>query len=335
MINQKNYMNSEFSKNGNELVVTESDFATDTFKGLSSIRKYLLPKYFYDETGTGIFQKIMNMPEYYPTACEHEIFTTHKEYMSDIFNRGSERFDLIELGSGDGVKTMILLQKLVEQRSNLRFVPIDISPTATAELTGSLKKSLPDLLVEPLTGDYFHLTDRINGSSRKVILFLGSNIGNFPDEELDLFLQQLSGITNRGDKAVIGFDLKKSPAIIMNAYDDRRGLTAKFNLNHLSRINRELDADFDLQMFEHFTEYNPVSGALNSYLISKAEQRVFVEALGQSFLFKKWEPVFMELSRKFELETIERLAADYGFEVERHLTDRLNYFTDSIWTKTS
>jgi L-histidine Nalpha-methyltransferase len=326
-------MSFQFSKNGNGLVTTDSEFATDTFKGLSANRKYLLPKYFYDETGTLIFQKIMNMPDYYLTACEHEIFTTHKEYMADILNEGSERFDLIELGSGDGIKTRILLEKLVEHGSGLRFIPVDISPTATEQLTGSLKKSLPDLQVEPLTGDYFHLTDRINGSFRKVILFLGSNIGNFPDEDLDLFLKQLSGITSPGDKAVIGFDLKKSPATIMSAYDDRRGLTAKFNLNHLSRINRELEADFDPAMFEHYTEYNPVSGELKSYLISKAEQRVFIDALAQSFLFKKWEPVFMELSRKFELETIESLANKYGFEVERHLTDRLNYFTDSIWTK--
>jgi L-histidine Nalpha-methyltransferase len=326
-------MNSQFSKNGNGLVATDSGFATDTFKGLSSRRKYLLPKYFYDEAGTLIFQKIMNMPDYYLTACEYEIFTTYKEYMSNIFREGSERFDLIELGSGDGIKTRILLEELVGRGAHLRFVPVDISPTATEQLTGSLRKSLPELQVEPLTGDYFHLTGRINGSSRKVILFLGSNIGNFPDEELDLFLKQLSGITSPGDKAVIGFDLKKSPATIMNAYDDRRGLTAKFNLNHLTRINRELQADFDLDMFEHYTEYNPVSGALKSYLISKIEQRVFVEALAQSFLFRKWEPVFMELSRKFELEAIESLADNYGFEVERHLTDRLDYFTDSIWTK--
>jgi len=240
-----------------------------------------------------------------------------------------------ELGSGDGVKTRILLDSLLDEGSDFRFVPVDISKKSTDDLTRSLNRDLPALEVKAFTGDYFQLMRSINGNGniRKVILFLGSNIGNFPDDELDLFLTRLSGFTKSGDKVVIGFDLKKSPGIIMNAYDDPHGLTSKFNLNHLARINRELYADFDLSRFEHFTDYNPYTGEVKSFLISLANQSVFVGETGQTFMFERWEPIFMELSRKFDLDFVEELAARYGFEVERHYTDHRHYFADSVWIK--
>lgn len=317
------------------MIITRPGFAADTLRGLSAGRKFLLPKYFYDEQGSIIFQEIMQMPEYYLTAAESEIFTTYSKNLIKIFREGSYGFDLVELGSGDGVKTRILLNSLLDDGADFRFVPVDISKKSTDDLTGILKQDMPDLEVKAFTGDYFELikSNDSNGNIHKVILFLGSNIGNFPDDELDLFLTGLSGFTRSGDKVVIGFDLKKSPAIIMNAYDDPYGLTRKFNLNHLARINRELHADFDLSRFEHFTEYNPYSGELKSYLISLANQSVLAGKPGQTFMFERWEPIFMELSRKFELDEIEELAARYGFKTEEHFTDHNNYFADSVWVK--
>ena len=168
---------------------------------------------------------------------------------------------------------------------------------------------------------------------RKIILFLGSNIGNFTNNEIDLFLNQLAGFTNKGDKVLIGFDLKKSPEVIMKAYNDQHGNTRKFNLNHLARLNKELYADFNLGNFEQHTKYNPVTGEVKSFLVSKTDQTVRIGAIGQSFRFKKWEPVFMELSRKFDLETIENMAQENGFKVEQHFTDKRNYFVDSLWAR--
>lgn len=312
-----------------------SDIATDTLRGLSANSKFLLSKYFYDDAGSSIFQDIMQMPEYYLTECEFEIFTTNKKQITEAFQKNVQGFDLIELGSGDGLKTKILLQSLVENKVSFHYIPVDISHKANIELVNSLKSELPFLNVNAKTGDYFQEVKKLNGYSglRKVILFLGSNIGNFTDEEINLFLGQLSNLCHKGDQVLIGFDLKKSPEVIMKAYDDPHGHTRRFNLNHLVRLNRELDANFDLDQFEQHTEYNPLTGEVKSFLVSKSEQTVYIADLGQSFQFRKWEPIFMELSRKFDYETIEKLAKDHGFEGETKFADKQNYFVDSLWTK--
>ena len=312
-----------------------SEIAIDTLQGLSANPKYLLPKYFYDNAGSGIFQEIMKMPEYYLTNCELEIFESHKKRFAEAFMEGVQTFNLIELGPGDGMKTKILLRFLVDTDVNFKFVPIDISKKANDELTESLKREIPSLKIEPETGDYFQLIKTIkhNPVTRQIVLFLGSNIGNLNDQDISLFLNSLSEFTQTGDKVLIGFDLKKSPDVIMKAYNDPHGLTRKFNLNHLARLNRELQADFDLSRFEHHTEYNPLTGKVKSFLISTVEQSVYIGALGQSYTFKQWEPIFMELSRKFDLKNIEALALNHGFKVDHHFTDHRSYFVDSLWTK--
>ena len=312
-----------------------SEIATDTLRGLSANPKFLLPKYFYDDAGSSIFQDIMQMPEYYLTDCEFEIFTTHKEQITNEFYQEVPGFDLIELGSGDGLKTKILLQFLVENSVSFNYIPVDISHKANIELVESLKIELPLLNVDAKTGDYFQEVKKLNGNSglRKVILFLGSNIGNFTDGEIALFLSQLSKLCQKGDKVLIGFDLKKSPEVIMKAYSDPHGHTRQFNLNHLIRLNRELNANFNIDNFEHHNEYNPENGEVKSFLVSKTGQTVYIADLEQSFHFRKWEPIFMELSRKFDYETIEMLAEIHDFKVETQFTDMRNYFVDSLWIK--
>ncbi|HKI87911.1 MAG TPA: L-histidine N(alpha)-methyltransferase [Draconibacterium sp.] len=312
-----------------------SELAVDTLTGLSANPKFLLPKYFYDDIGSQIFQDIMQMPEYYLTDCELEIFSTWENEIIDAFINDNSIFELIELGAGDGLKTKILLNSLVNRSSNFKYIPIDISKKSNNQLVESLAAEIPALKVKAQTGDFFHVIKQLNGYSgiRKIILFLGSNIGNFPDEELTCLLTQLSEFAHIGDKVMIGFDLKKSPEIIMKAYNDRHGHTRNFNLNLLDRLNRELGADFDLNNFEYHTEYNPQSGAVKSFLVSKNNQTVHIETLNRNISFTKWEPIFMELSQKFDLETIETLAAKHGFRVEKHFSDNRNYFVDSLWTK--
>jgi len=312
-----------------------TDIASDTLTGLSANPKFLLSKYFYDDAGSSIFQDIMQMPEYYLTDCEYEIFSTYKRQITNAFRENVPGFDLIELGSGDGMKTKILLLYLTENSVNFHYIPIDISQKANLDLVESLKSEFPLLNVTAKTGDYFQEVKNLNGYSglRKIILFLGSNIGNFSDTEINLFFEQLSNLCHKGDKALIGFDRKKSPNVILNAYSDPHGHTSRFNLNHLNRLNKELNADFNVENFEHYSEYNPVTGAVKSFLVSKNEQTVSFSDLGQSFHFKKWEPIFMELSRKFDDESIETLAKDHGFKIEKQFRDKLNYFVDSLFVK--
>ena len=312
-----------------------SGFATDTLKGLTAPEKFLLPRYFYDEAGSRIFQKIMHMPEYYLTDCEMEIFSDQAGHIADIISSGKSFFNLVELGPGDGLKSKILLQALLNEKHDFTYIPVDISSDALSGLVKELNDEMPYLSTKEMAGDYFQIMENLHPTigSRKLILFLGSNIGNFFPKELDVFLKKLSSITVSGDMVLIGFDLKKSPSVLLKAYDDPQGFTRDFNLNHLVRINNELGADFNLDNFLHHAIYNPVTCSMESYLISKTEQEVYVEALDLSIAFMAWESIFMEMSRKFGINEIDNLALRYGFEVLQNFTDKKNYFTDSLWVR--
>lgn len=312
-----------------------SELTNDTLRGLTSTPKYLLSKYFYDDIGSTIFQDIMKMPEYYLTDCEYEIFDFQKEQIIDKFIQDGSPFDLIELGSGDGLKTKILLTEMVNKLINFNYLPVDISRKANIDLDESLAKELPTLKVKAQTGDFFKIMEKIDDQSgrRKVILFLGSNIGNFTDEKINSFLGHLSKFTHSGDRVMIGFDLKKSPEIIIQAYNDPHGHTRRFNMNHLTRLNRELGADFNLDNFEQHTEYNPQTGEVKSFLVSKKEQEIHFEAFEEVIHFNEWETIFMELSRKFDFNTIRKLAANHGFSIENHFIGKKKWYTDSLWVK--
>lgn len=316
-------------------VEVHGDIAADTLLGLSSYPKYLLPKYFYDDKGSEIFREITKMPEYYLTRCETEILSEYSSEIAGTLAEGSGCLNIIEPGSGDGTKIISLLKSLYGSGRKFRFIPVDINHESNQMLRLFITGELPGVKVTPHTGDYMTMLEDMDSrqGTRNAILFLGSNIGNLNDTEIDRFLVRISDLTCSGDKVLIGFDLKKSPEIIMKAYDDPHGLTAKFNLNHLERLNRELDADFDISLFEHHTAYDPVSGELRSWLVSVVEQTIDIGALGESFRFAKWEPLFMELSRKFDFRMIESMAETHGFRIERHFTDSRGWFVDSLWTR--
>ena len=312
-----------------------SEFASDTLTGLTAKQKFLHPKYFYDDNGSKIFQRIMRMPEYYLTESELEIFSAQADEIGKEIAKNNEFFDIIELGPGDGLKSGILLKSMMKDNMGFTYIPVDISKQALHDLVKKLSAELPELPVHEAAGDYFHVMHdlRQRNGKPKVILFLGSNIGNFTERERMHFLQQLSNITAPGDKLLIGVDLKKSPRFIINAYDDPHGYTRDFNLNHLLRINRELDADFQIDNFEHHASYDPVSGAAKSYLVSKKPQKVNLGVTGTEILFRQWESIFMELSQKFDLDDIEKMAREAGFIAKKNFTDQKNYFADSLWER--
>src|SRR5215203_2600633 len=310
-----------------------SPFAEDVLRGLSSVPKQLSSKYFYDDEGSRLFQEIMSLPEYYPTRAELKIFTEQADAICDAFGHGARSIDLIELGAGDGTKTAVLIEHFLRRDIDFTYSPIDISQEANDALLNRFKEKFPELRISPHTGDYFKvLGDLRNGSDRrKVLMFLGSNIGNFQREQAVDFFRQLRAVMNENDRLFVGFDMQKDPRVIVKAYDDPQGVTAAFNLNLLQRINRELGANFDLSKFSHYAQYRPVECAARSFLISREKQTVTIGALNRSFDFEQWEPIFMEISQKYTRAMIEELAAESGFAIETEFFDEVNFYTDSLW----
>ncbi len=307
----------------------------DTLNGLSSSPKYLSSKYLYDANGSRIFQNIMDMPEYYLTDAEYEIFLQQKENISEDFFDQENSIDLIELGAGDGLKTKVLLGYFLQQNKAFKYIPIDISRKAIQELTAALEKEFPDLAVEAQIGDYFKVISDLSkyDKNRKVILFLGSNIGNFNSEQARRFFSHLGNVMEQNDRLFIGFDLKKDPNIILKAYNDPHGHTHDFNLNLLLRINQELDADFHLDRFIHYESYDPITGTAKSYLVSTRDQSVAVKGLDKTFHFDQWEAIYIEMSQKYDAEMIQNIASDCGFNVINNFYDSRKYFVNSVWKK--
>ncbi len=308
-------------------------FAEDVLKGLSSTPKSLSSKYFYDDAGSRLFQKIMELPEYYLTRSEFEIFEQRAAEIFEAFTGNSAAFDLIELGAGDGTKTAVLIDYFLREKTDFTYSPIDISREAVDSLTQKFNARFPELTINARVGDYFRILETLKSESArpKILLFLGSNIGNFSRDASIEFFRNLREVMNHQDLLFTGFDLQKDPRVILAAYDDVTGVTAEFNLNLLRRINRELGADFDLEKFSHYAIYRPTECAARSFLISREEQEVFIETLNQTFHFKAWEPIFMEISQKYNLEMIEDLARMSGFRVKQNFFDERKYFVDSLW----
>ncbi|WP_316832102.1 L-histidine N(alpha)-methyltransferase [Pedobacter aquatilis] len=315
-------------------VFVDSQFLNDSIAGLSQHPKRLQSKYFYDKTGDRIFQQIMEMPEYYLTRAEMDIMKTQSAQIADVLELDGSPFDLFELGAGDASKSVHLLKTLLERDIAFTYYPIDISANVIAGLNSSLPRLLPKLDFQGLEGDYFAMLKEVTDRSkrRKVVLFMGANIGNMHPEEAVAFCQSLSKTFSGQDRLIIGFDLKKNPDQVLKAYNDASGITRDFNLNLLRRMNRELGADFEVNAFEHYASYNPESGACKSYLISLHEQRVLI---GDTLItFEQNEYILMEISQKYSLEDISRLALNSGFVAEKYFSDSQGYFVDALWKLT-
>lgn len=306
-------------------------FARDVLIGLSSPRKRISSRYFYDSEGSRLFQQITELEEYYPTACEREVLECSRSEIAKLM--GSGPFNLVELGPGDARKTKILFREFIQSKLNFRYVPIDISEEAMQDLMESLQKEYPRLEVHGLISEYMNAVNWLKKNDDRInfVLFLGSNIGNFNREESRIFLHSLWNALNHNDMVLIGFDLKKDIEVLLRAYNDSKGVTRKFNLNLLQRINKELGGNFDLSQFRHFGTYDVFSGAMESYLVSLREQDIFIREIGQTFHFDAWEPIHMEYSYKYLDTDIEMLARDTGFVLEKQFYDSRRWFTDCIW----
>lgn len=316
-----------------------SQFAADVLEGLTAAPKRLSSRYFYDDEGSRLFMEIMKLPEYYLTRAEMRVFAEQKEAVCEAFTAEAERgnarvpIDLIELGAGDGTKTAVLIAQLLATGVDFTYQPIDISQEANDALAARFREKFPTLRIDPHTGDYSKVLGSLkNGNGRrKVLMFLGSNIGNFLRDQAVRFFRELRAVMNDEDRLFVGFDMQKDPRTILAAYDDAEGVTAAFNLNLLRRINRELGGDFDLDKFSHYAQYRPIECAARSFLISRQRQTVTIDALGRSFEFEQWEPIFMEISQKYTHAMIDELAGDGGFEIEREFLNEDDFYLDSLW----
>lgn len=307
-------------------------FFEDTLRGLSASPKYLKSKYFYDEAGDALFKEIMECPEYYLTNCEQDIFTNQSGSLADTILSHLSGFDIAELGAGDASKTIYLLDALMKRNAGFTYYPIDISTNIINLLHAQLPIQLPGIVVHGLNGDYFAMLEQLKDIStrNKVVLFLGSSIGNIPLEETTGFFSALKEHLIPGDLVLTGFDLKKDPKVVAAAYNDKGGITARFNLNLLKRINNTYSADFDLGKFKHSPVYDEQTGACKSYLQSLEDQQVHIGETG-IIGFEKGEQVFMEISQKYTVQQTDDIAKAAGFTVLQHFYDSKRWFLDALW----
>jgi L-histidine N-alpha-methyltransferase len=311
------------------------DFAADVRRGLTAERKFLLPKYFYDALGSRLFDAICLVPEYYLTRAEADIFARHAAEIVERARVGARRLTLFELGSGSAAKTRRLIDALLAAQPRLRYVPVDISTAALEESASALLGDYEGLSVTAYAADYDtalpRLKDNFEDDGRALVLFLGSNVGNFDRAEARDFLRRLRASLRAGDLMLLGADLKKEAAVLEAAYDDPLGVTAAFNLNLLARINRELGADFSLRDFRHVALYDESEGRVEMHLRSALEQTVRIGALGLDVHFGAGERVHTENSYKYSLDELSALAADTGFEREQTWLDPAGRFSSNLF----
>ena len=297
------------------------DFLADVIAGLSSNPRTLPCKYFYDERGAALFQKICELPEYYITRTEIDILDRNR---AEIASHLGSNIELIGLGTGAGTKTRILIEAL---DSPAVYVPVDISDKQLCESSALFRKIFPDLEILPVCADYLQpvaLPSPSRKAARNIVYFPGSTIGNFEPDEAAEFLRRIANVCHPDGGLLIGADLKKDPHVLEAAYNDSAGITAQFNLNLLDRVSRELGADFDLDQWRHGAIYNSSAGRIEMYLISEIDQ--FVHLDEHKFHFRRGEKITTEFSYKYAPEDFAALAAKAGFEFARIWTDDARLF---------
>ena len=303
--------------------------AEDVRKGLSAHPKRFLPKYFYDELGSQLFEAICLLPEYYLTRAENEIL---QRYSDEIVASVPGPKTLLEMGSGSASKTRLVIEALLRRQDELLFMPVDISATALESSSRILLQSYPRLRIEAYAADYFAGLAELGKKPRPrtLALFLGSNISNFDLDEALRFLRALRSVLQKGDALLLGADLKKDPAILEAAYNDALGVTSAFNLNVLARINRELGGTFDLRAFKHRAFYNEAIGRIEIYIESLLNQRVRIEKLDLEIDFAAGELIHTENSYKYDKAGIGQLAVATGFELSHTWLDSQERFSSNL-----
>jgi L-histidine Nalpha-methyltransferase len=331
-------LSQSFNKNNKKTIILE-DFAKEVKNGLERKKKKLNPKFFYDKRGSELFEQICVQPEYYLTLTEYKIIIENINSLLKYYD--STDICIVELGSGSSKKTKILLNYfLKKQEGNLHYFPIDISQEMLYKSSLKLQSDLPKIINHPIASDYFEgirtvtkfIGSQKNIPNKKLILFLGSSLGNFEQKDAIIFLRNLREMIDKEDALLVGFDLQKKKNILEAAYNDVEGITAKFNLNILERINKELDGEFDLESFGHLAFYNQVKNRIEMHLISKVKQKVKVNKLNRVFDFERGETILTENSYKYSLKSIERLATKSNLRVERNFLDKNEWFNLALLT---
>lgn len=311
-----------------------SPMAMDVATGLLAKPKTLSPKYFYDAAGSVLFEEITRLPEYYVTSTEHGILTRYAREILQTSANGHptpaapEKLTVLELGAGSASKTLVLLRELQQMQPKVRFVPIDVSHSALEEAVQRIHEVLPAVEVCPEVLDYTESLGRLDqADGRKLVLYIGSSIGNFEPFYAGSLLRNVALSLNKGDAVLLGTDMRKPKDVLIRAYDDSRGVTAAFNKNILRHINRELRANFDLECFRHRAVWNSEESRIEMHLESLREQTVYIAALGRDIYFERGETIHTENSYKFTMPMIRSITENSGFKLERTWSDPQGWFT--------
>jgi L-histidine N-alpha-methyltransferase len=305
-----------------------SAVAQAVLEGLSADRKYLPSWLFYDEEGSRLFEAITRLPEYYLTHLEHAIFLQHADRMvAAAAGLRAERLSVLELGAGSASKTIVLLRALMARQKHVRYTPVDVSEAALQWATKNVNAALPEIEVQTIRSEFTHEKSLwLPEKDRKLALYIGSSIGNFDPEDAVELLQWLRWQLRPGDALLLGTDMVKAVAPMLAAYNDAAGITAQFNKNILTRINRELGANFMIDRFKHRAIWNAAESRMEMHLDSLQDQSVGVPALGRSFEFRRGESIHTENSYKFSLAGIEDILQKSGFELEQSWYDSKRWF---------
>ena len=309
----------------------EKTFAEEISSSLNHDSKFISPKFFYDKKGSDLFEKICSLPEYYPTRTEISIL---KKLQAQLPSYIDENFRLVELGSGTSVKTKLILDILTQLQDTTEYFPIDISEILT-ESSEQLLKNYDDLYITGIIDTYEGGLEFLKNfdDKKNLIIFLGSSFGNFSPNDGYEFLQKINSTMKPGDLFLIGLDLVKDKQILESAYDDSQGVTAEFNLNILSRINDELDADFYLKNFSHHAIYNEEKQRIEMYLKSLVNQSVIISKSDLLLNLEKDELIHTENSHKYKLSQIHELLDSAGFEIKHTWLDDNKHFSLTLVSK--
>lgn len=302
-----------------------TDLASHVREGLASPQKFLSSQWFYDDEGSRLFQEITRLPEYYLARTEHALLAERAGELVNLL-APEQAINLIELGSGDGTKVIALLRALYQAHPSSLFSPMDVSAQMLNELAKTVAAEVPGLLVSQTHGDYLSMWPSNPRQQRQAVMLLGSNLGNFDAAGATAFLCQIRAQLRPGDALLLGVDFVKAPELILAAYNDTQGVTARFNLNLLRRLNRELGMDFDLTSFRHYPCYSPLDGTARSFLVSTRSQVITSTALGSSFAFAEGETIYTEQSQKYSRASLELLTTPAGFSIDTFITDSRDWY---------
>ncbi|MEO0836809.1 MAG: L-histidine N(alpha)-methyltransferase [Cyanobacteria bacterium J06642_3] len=303
----------------------EQDDIQDVISGFSQTPKVIPARYFYDAQGSELFEAICQLPEYYPTRTEASIL---KEHATSIMTQ-TKAVELVELGSGSSTKTRYLLDAHTKNiNCPLYYVPVDVSDSILQASAKDLLTDYPQLKIQGKVATYSKALEQLASSSlgRRLIIFLGSSIGNFNPEECDRLINQVTSALNPGDYFLLGIDLQKQVSILEAAYNDTEGITAKFNLNMLQHLNHHFAGNFNLDLFKHQAIYNQAQDQIEMYLISQQQQTVTFADLNFTINLQQNEAILTEISRKFKLETIAKLLKNHDLNLIENYTDKRQWF---------